>query len=112
MDEFCLHVFCSALELKNSDVFFVGKEELIGGMARLKAEPRYVPWYHSRHVADKTTVYRLQKLVSLATTVVGIPVQERSTLEDWVHPDGPMIIVGEAAHPLTVSPSSTPPCRP
>lgn len=40
--------------------------------------------------------------MSLATTVYGVPVRERSTLEDWVHPDGPMIVIGEAAHPLTV----------
>ncbi|EPT02703.1 FAD/NAD-binding domain-containing protein, partial [Fomitopsis schrenkii] len=56
---------------------------------------------HTCGTASNAWVSRLQKLVSLATMVVGIPVRERSTLEDWVHPDGPMIVLGEAAHPLT-----------
>ena len=45
---------------------------------------------------------RLVQLAEEAQTVICIPMVERPFLEDWVHPDGPMIVVGEAAHPLTV----------
>ncbi|KAI0727373.1 hypothetical protein C8Q72DRAFT_781789 [Fomitopsis betulina] len=81
MDEFCMHIYCPTSEHTDSTVFTTGHAELMNALATLEAEPR--------------------RLVSLATTVYGVPVRERSTLEDWVHPDGPMIVIGEAAHPLT-----------
>ncbi|KZT68286.1 FAD/NAD(P)-binding domain-containing protein [Daedalea quercina L-15889] len=81
MDEFCIHVFYPAPETIDSIVHLAGKDDLIKAMAT--AEPR------------------LRKLAAAAHTVIGIPVRERPEVEDWVHPDGPMIAIGEAAHPLT-----------
>ena len=52
-------------------------------------------------------VCRLMELARHATDVSAIPVVSRPMLEDWVHPDGRVICIGEAAHPTPVSPSST-----
>lgn len=45
---------------------------------------------------------RLQKLADLATVVSWSPALERPSLEDWVHPDGGLLIIGDAAHPYPV----------
>ncbi|KAG6849360.1 hypothetical protein H0H93_009103 [Arthromyces matolae] len=44
---------------------------------------------------------RLQKLGELATYATCLPVQDFRKLEDeeWVHEDGPMLLIGDAAHP-------------
>ncbi|THH13127.1 hypothetical protein EW146_g7059 [Bondarzewia mesenterica] len=42
---------------------------------------------------------RLQKLASLASSS-RMQVTERTDLDDWVHDDGPLLLVGEAAHPF------------
>lgn len=46
---------------------------------------------------------RLRKIAELASSVMVCPIIERPHLEDWVHPDGQLIVMGEAAHPLTAS---------
>lgn len=47
--------------------------------------------------------FRLQKFARLAVNVSRIPVYDESDLEDWVHDDGPLVLIGEAAHPMPVS---------
>ncbi|KAH9928057.1 FAD/NAD(P)-binding domain-containing protein [Amylocystis lapponica] len=42
---------------------------------------------------------RLKKLAQIASAIVLIPMVERPHLEDWVHPDGRLIVIGEGAHP-------------
>ena len=32
-----------------------------------------------------------------------VPVHDEPDLEDWVHDDGPLILIGDAAHPMPVS---------
>ncbi|TFY64796.1 hypothetical protein EVJ58_g2381 [Rhodofomes roseus] len=81
MDEFCIHVYCPAAEPAHDSILMAGPADLLRAMEAGKAEP--------------------QSLAAAAHTVVGIPVRDRPSLEDWVHPDGPMIVIGEAAHPLT-----------
>ncbi|KAH9830726.1 uncharacterized protein C8Q71DRAFT_319912 [Rhodofomes roseus] len=83
MDEFCIHVYCPAAEPAHDSILMAGPADLLRAMEAGKAEPQ------------------LKKLAAAAHTVVGIPVRDRPSLEDWVHPDGPMIVIGEAAHPLT-----------
>lgn len=52
------------------------------------------------------TLDRLIALAQHAREVSFVPLVERPYLEDWVHPDGRFIALGEAAHPIPVrSPS-------
>ncbi|KAI0373571.1 FAD/NAD(P)-binding domain-containing protein [Pilatotrama ljubarskyi] len=46
---------------------------------------------------------RLVQLAQRAQAIICIPMVERPFLEDWVHPDGRVIAIGEAAHPVPVS---------
>ncbi|KAI0790702.1 FAD/NAD-P-binding domain-containing protein [Abortiporus biennis] len=41
---------------------------------------------------------KLRKLASLASSVIRIPISESPELEDWVHEDGHLLLVGDAAH--------------
>lgn len=34
-----------------------------------------------------------------------MPVYDESDLEDWVHDDGPLVLIGDAAHPMPVRPT-------
>ncbi|GBE81361.1 hypothetical protein BKA93DRAFT_602477 [Sparassis latifolia] len=43
---------------------------------------------------------RLMKIAKAASVVICVPVVERPHLENWVHPDGPLLVIGEAAHPI------------
>ncbi|PCH43508.1 FAD/NAD(P)-binding domain-containing protein [Wolfiporia cocos MD-104 SS10] len=43
---------------------------------------------------------RLLKIAQLAERVISVPVVERDHLKDWLHPGGPLLVIGEAAHPL------------
>ncbi|KAI0360832.1 FAD/NAD(P)-binding domain-containing protein [Trametes cingulata] len=43
---------------------------------------------------------RLVQLARQAREIICIPMVERPFLEDWVHPDGRVIAIGEAAHPI------------
>lgn len=53
--------------------------------------------------------FRLQKFARLAVNVSRIPVYDESDLEDWVHDDGPLVLTGDAAHPMPVRhPSPSP----
>ncbi|KAH9924442.1 uncharacterized protein B0H18DRAFT_1012208 [Fomitopsis serialis] len=83
LDEFCLHIYIPTPHPSEDKITVTGPEELVKVVTAGKAEPR------------------LQKLAAAAHTVVGIPLKDRPSLEDWAHPDGPMIVIGEAAHPLT-----------
>ena len=44
-------------------------------------------------------------MASMATRVLSMPIVERAEIEDWVHDCRRFVVVGEAAHPLTVSAS-------
>lgn len=50
--------------------------------------------------------HRLRRLGQLAKTARCIPVAEFTTVEDWVHESGRMVLLGQAAHPIPVSVSS------
>ncbi|TFK82561.1 FAD/NAD(P)-binding domain-containing protein [Polyporus arcularius HHB13444] len=45
---------------------------------------------------------RLMQLAKHAAHVAAIPMVDHPMLEDWVHPDGRFICIGEAAHPTQV----------
>ncbi|KAI0666710.1 FAD/NAD-P-binding domain-containing protein [Trametes maxima] len=45
---------------------------------------------------------RLVKVAEQADRITSIPMVNRPFLEDWVHPDGRVIVIGEAAHPIPV----------
>ncbi|KAI0780295.1 hypothetical protein C8Q74DRAFT_1416832 [Fomes fomentarius] len=49
----------------------------------------------------------LRQLASHATRISCMPIYERPALEDWVHPDGRIICIGEAAHPTPVGSTYT-----
>lgn len=44
---------------------------------------------------------RLRKLAERAHTVIAVPVSGKAHMQEWTHPDGPVLIVGDAAHPIT-----------
>ena len=39
----------------------------------------------------------------MATNVSRSPLYDESDIEDWVHDDGPLVLIGDAAHPMPVS---------
>ncbi|KAH7918240.1 FAD/NAD(P)-binding domain-containing protein [Leucogyrophana mollusca] len=43
---------------------------------------------------------RLVKLVSMGSPPVRVPTKNVPPIEDWVHDEGRMVMIGEAAHPL------------
>ncbi|KAI0818461.1 FAD/NAD-P-binding domain-containing protein [Trametes gibbosa] len=45
---------------------------------------------------------RLLRLTRHAQQVTNIPMARRPNLDEWVHPDGRLVVLGEAAHPLPV----------
>ena len=51
---------------------------------------------------------RLKKLGKLAQSPTCVAFKEVPDLDDWVHESGPLVLVGEAAHPLPVSPFPLP----
>lgn len=48
----------------------------------------------------RTSEKRLQKLATLAAAPARLRVIEQGELEDWVHNDGRLLLIGEAAHTL------------
>lgn len=46
---------------------------------------------------------RLTQLVGLSTSIRCLPITELPEFESWVHPDGRVVLVGDAAHPFPVS---------
>jgi hypothetical protein len=49
-----------------------------------------------------TLIHRLRKLGKLALSPTCLSVDEYSQLEEWVHEDGRVVVIGDAAHPLPV----------
>ncbi|KAH9851478.1 FAD/NAD-P-binding domain-containing protein [Lenzites betulinus] len=45
---------------------------------------------------------RLSKLTRHAIQVTYLPMANRPNLDEWVHPEGRIVVLGEAAHPLPV----------
>ncbi|KZT04630.1 FAD/NAD(P)-binding domain-containing protein [Laetiporus sulphureus 93-53] len=80
-NEFCLHTFAPSDWGEPDTMLEVGRAELVKSVQN--AEPR------------------LRKLAELASTVIAIPVVERPHIDEWLHPDGSLLVIGEAAHPLT-----------
>ena len=50
----------------------------------------------------------MKELAIHASRITCVPMVERPSLEEWVHPDGRLLCIGEAAHPMSVRPPSTP----
>ncbi|KAI0833807.1 FAD/NAD-P-binding domain-containing protein [Trametes gibbosa] len=48
----------------------------------------------------QTSDPQLRAIVEHARTAVRIPVRSHEDLEDWVHNDGRLVLIGEAAHPF------------
>lgn len=46
--------------------------------------------------------FRLQKFARLASNISRVSVYDESDLEDWVHDDGPLVLIGDSAHPMPV----------
>ena len=53
--------------------------------------------------ADRVMLRRLVSLVKEAFYVISVPMVDRPELEEWLHPEGRFIVIGEAAHPVPVS---------
>ena len=47
-------------------------------------------------------------MASMASSVLSMPIVERPEIDDWVHDSRRFVVIGEAAHPLTVSSSALP----
>ncbi|CCM04373.1 uncharacterized protein FIBRA_06547 [Fibroporia radiculosa] len=70
-------------------------------------DPKGMPFPCS--AVDKSTLLeamqgcepRLYKLAQMSDRALVTPIVERPHLEDWVHENGRMLVIGEAAHPLT-----------
>ena len=45
---------------------------------------------------------RLKKLVALSEPPVRVACKKFSDVEEWVHPSGKMVVIGDGVHPLTV----------
>lgn len=43
---------------------------------------------------------QLQKFARMARNISRVSVYDESDLEDWVHDDGPLVLIGDAAHPM------------
>ena len=41
-------------------------------------------------------------MISMGTNVTRAPMYDEDDLGDWLHDDGPMMLIGEAAHPMLV----------
>ena len=48
-------------------------------------------------------MYSFQPLLQHARKAVRVSVRDHSDLEDWTSDDGPLVLIGEAAHPFPVS---------
>ncbi|KAJ8517068.1 hypothetical protein ONZ45_g5690 [Pleurotus djamor] len=62
-------------------------------------------WYHPSHVKGLQDILqscepRLRKLSKLVKRVQCIPVMADAQVEDWVHEDGKLVLIGSAAHPI------------
>ncbi|KAI0958323.1 hypothetical protein AcV7_004175 [Taiwanofungus camphoratus] len=99
-NEFALHVYAPGEARASSGQLEVGLHELLSSMEG--CEPRYLCFRRLCGMASFTSQsLRLRKIAELASSVMVCPIIERPHLEDWVHPDGQLIVMGEAAHPLT-----------
>ncbi|OSC97078.1 FAD/NAD(P)-binding domain-containing protein [Trametes coccinea BRFM310] len=76
---FTLFVYASRAD-KNMTIANAGREELLESL--------------------KGCDPRLMQLAQHAQAIVCIPMVERPFLEDWVHPQGRVMAIGEAAHPI------------
>jgi 2-polyprenyl-6-methoxyphenol hydroxylase-like FAD-dependent oxidoreductase len=70
--------------------------------------PQNIGW---RYILDDqramlTMIHRLRKLGKLALSPTCVSVNEYSPLEEWVHEDGRVVVIGDAAHPLPVRDSA------
>ncbi|KAI0737653.1 FAD/NAD-P-binding domain-containing protein [Daedaleopsis nitida] len=54
-------------------------------------------------INKETAEPRLMKLAESAAHVACIPVIHQPPLEEWVHPDGRVLCIGESAHPIPIS---------
>ena len=50
----------------------------------------------------------MKELAIHASRITCVPMVERPSLEEWVHPDGRLLCIGEAAHPMSVRPHHPP----
>ena len=44
--------------------------------------------------------------MALARKAVRVSIRDYSDIDEWVSDDGPLVLIGEAAHPFPVSPSN------
>ena len=58
--------------------------------------------------ADLFRCCRLKPALLGARKAVPIPIRQHDDLDDWVSDDGPLVLIGEAAHPFPVSPLTHP----
>ena len=49
---------------------------------------------------------RVQKLLNLVSSTTLWPLLDRDPLTNWVHESGKVCLLGDACHPMLVSPSS------
>lgn len=56
-------------------------------------------------------VSRYRPLILDAPDAVRVAVREHEDLDDWISEDGPLVLIGEAAHPFPVSSIISPSCH-
>lgn len=79
----------------------VERDTLIASLG--KCEPRYIADAASYVVIwTQTYLTRIKRLAELAQWVLALPVVDIPHLEDPLHDDGPLLVIGEAAHPFPV----------
>ena len=64
-------------------------------------DPRYI--YASLGLHCANLIYRVRKLLGYVESTLKWRLMDRKPLETWVHPDGRVVLLGDACHPMLVS---------
>ena len=93
-----------AREDDNTNINFAGKDDLLKWLKGC-SDPRCVLVYPNNSKGLIKPMGRLITLVEAAVKMTCIPMVERPSLKEWIHPSGRLLCIGEAAHPIGVSPN-------
>ncbi|OSX66614.1 hypothetical protein POSPLADRAFT_1043992 [Postia placenta MAD-698-R-SB12] len=97
-NEFSLHIYAPREEGDEQAKRAEGSAKLMKALTG--CEPRHV-LLSVRLRIYLTSILSLRKLAERAHTVIAVPVSGKAHMQEWTHPDGPVLIVGDAAHPIT-----------
>lgn len=101
VNSFSLYVYAE-YEAKERFLRESSSEELLSCIG--ECDPRCVPTPAAiRKVLTSLPCDRLTALARQVGQITTMPMVERPALEDWVHPNGRILAIGDAAHPIPVS---------